>query len=80
MALRTLEKGASSFLLAARLPPPVARNSNFDPNVARVCSVGCTGTERIFGGRPEVTDVFGTGIEFIPNTPAYLVPGSSSEY
>ena len=31
-------------------------------NIARVCSVGCTGTRDIFGGRIELTEVSGTGI------------------
>ena len=29
--------------------------------------IGCTGTQGMFGGRTELTEVLGTGIEFAPN-------------
>ena len=48
------------------------------PILLRVCSVGYTGTRGIFGGRTELTEVSGTGIEVGPYLLKCRIPVSSS--
>lgn len=47
-----------------------------EENIARVWSVGYTGTESIFGGRTKLTEVSGTVVEVVPNHLGRLItPG-----